>query len=64
VDRIYLYRQLGQWRWHRIAPNGLKVGASTEGYLHRKDALANLQRVNGPADGYVLDELEDAEPSG
>ena len=47
-DRVEVYRDnfLGkiEWRWTRKAPNGRIVGASSEGYRHRADALANARR--------------------
>ncbi len=33
-----------EWRWTRTAPNGNKVGASTEGYKNRVDCVANARR--------------------
>ena len=34
----------GEWRWRRKAGNGKIVGASSEGYVHRRDAEANAGR--------------------
>ena len=34
----------GEWRWTRTAPNGRIVGASSEGYRNRSDAIANARR--------------------
>jgi uncharacterized protein YegP (UPF0339 family) len=34
----------GEWRWRRIAPNGRKVGSSSEGYKNRPDCVANAKR--------------------
>jgi uncharacterized protein YegP (UPF0339 family) len=33
-----------QWRWRRIDPNGIKVGASTEGYATKVDCEGNARR--------------------
>lgn len=33
-----------EWRWRRIAPNGKKVGASTEGYKNKSNCIANAIR--------------------
>lgn len=44
-DRWVIYESsTGQWRWRRTAPNGQIVGASTESYSSRANALANAQR--------------------
>jgi hypothetical protein len=32
------------WRWRRTARNGRIVGASTQGYAHRDDCIANARR--------------------
>ena len=34
----------GEWRWRRRAGNGRIVGASTEGYENKRDAIANAVR--------------------
>ena len=34
----------GHWRWRRYAPNGVLVGASTEGYVNKADCIANARR--------------------
>ncbi len=33
-----------EWRWRRKAPNGETVGASTEGYENKQDAVKNAER--------------------
>jgi mannosyl-glycoprotein endo-beta-N-acetylglucosaminidase/stage II sporulation protein P len=44
-DRFAFYTDArGHYRWRRIAPNSRIVGASTEGYTNRKDAIANAIR--------------------
>lgn len=46
--RIHVYKdRTAQWRWRMLAPNGKKIGASTESYKKRKDAIMNLQVVAG-----------------
>lgn len=35
----------GEWRWRLVADNGKIVGASTEGYKHREDCVANFRMV-------------------
>lgn len=50
TDKIELYKvkvpgkKRYQWRWRRVAPNGEIVGASTEAYARRIQALANAKR--------------------
>lgn len=47
-DLITVYRDVGgDYRWRRQAGNGEVVGASTEGYEHRADALANIEATQG-----------------
>ena len=44
-DKWEFYKDAsGDWRWRRTAPNGEIVGASTEGYKNKADAIANAQR--------------------
>lgn len=33
-----------EWRWRRKSPNGKIVGASSEGYKHKSDCIANARR--------------------
>lgn len=33
-----------EWRWKRTAPNGVQVGASSEGYVNKADCIANARR--------------------
>lgn len=33
-----------EWRWRRFSANGRIVGCSSEGYLNRKDCIANAKR--------------------
>lgn len=42
ADDKWVFR--GEWRWRRTAPNGNIVGASTQGYVNRSDAVVNAQR--------------------
>lgn len=45
MDKWTFYQDgRGDWRWTRTAPNGRIVGASTEGYHNRADAVANARR--------------------
>jgi uncharacterized protein YegP (UPF0339 family) len=41
----------GEWRWHRIAPNGEIVGATTEGYKNLYEAEENAKRNGWEGDG-------------
>ena len=34
----------GEWRWRRTAPNGVIVGASTEGYVNKSHCVSNARR--------------------
>lgn len=46
--RINVYKdRSGNWRWRLLAPNGRKIGASTESYKKRKMAILNLSVVTG-----------------
>ena len=59
MDRLEFYREavalgseyvLGDWRWALVAAeNGKTIGASTEGYRRRIDAVKNAARVLGVA---------------
>ena len=43
---VEVYKKGGQWRWRmRDRRNGKTIGASTEAYKRRIDAIRNLQRV-------------------
>jgi len=33
-----------EWRWRRIASNGVIVGASSQGYVHKSDCIENAIR--------------------
>ncbi|MYL33840.1 DUF1508 domain-containing protein [Pontibacillus yanchengensis] len=45
TDSINLYKDTtGRWRWQRKASNGAIVGASTEGYVNKKDCRDNAIR--------------------
>lgn len=41
---VYVTWRPREYRWRRIAPNGEIVGASSEGYRRKVDALANARR--------------------
>ena len=48
-DTFEVYKdKRGEFRWRRKAPNGKIVGASSEGYMKKKDCEANMNR--GPND--------------
>lgn len=34
----------GEWRWRHTAVNGRKIGASSEGYKNKADAVKNAER--------------------
>ena len=43
---VELYKRNGQWRWRmRDYRNKKIIGASTEGYKRRVDAIKNLNRI-------------------
>jgi len=44
-DKWDFYRdKKGLWRWRRIAPNGKIVGASSQGYINKRDCINNAKR--------------------
>lgn len=43
-DRWEIYEGKDGWRWRRTAKNGNIVGASTQGYSHKSDCIANAER--------------------
>lgn len=44
-DKWEFYKDAdGKWRWRRVAANGLIVGASSQGYVNKKDCLDNAIR--------------------
>jgi uncharacterized protein len=48
-DKLEIYEdKKGEWRWKRIAPNHVEVGASTESYKNKKDCEANAKRQQKP----------------
>jgi uncharacterized protein YegP (UPF0339 family) len=52
-DRFEVYQdKAGRWRWKRFAPNGVQVGASTQGYAGKADCEANMTRRPDPADAW------------
>lgn len=46
-DKVTIYGESGDWRWTRRAPNGVVIGASTESYVKKADARANIARTQG-----------------
>ena len=45
-DKLENYRgKRGKWRWRMKDPQGRIIGASTQGYVNKKDMLANRKRV-------------------
>jgi uncharacterized protein YegP (UPF0339 family) len=40
----YYQDKRGEWRWRKLASNGQIVGASSEGYVEKKDAQKNANR--------------------
>lgn len=60
-DRSKLFRDpRGEIRWKRTAPNGERVGMSSEGYKAKADAITNYERTNGP-DAPFLEDLDPRE---
>ena len=44
-DKWDIYQdKRGEWRWRRRAVNGNIIGAASEGYKSKDDAIANAQR--------------------
>lgn len=44
-DKWDIYKDnKNEWRWRRTAPNGVIVGASSQGYVNRSDCLENARR--------------------
>lgn len=47
-DKLENYRdKRGKWRWRMKDPQGRIIAASTQGYVNKKDMLANRERVTG-----------------
>ena len=47
TDRVELYQDdAGEWRWHRIAPNGEIIADSGEGYKDSHHARLMAERCN------------------
>lgn len=44
IDKVIMYRSGNEWRWKRVSTNGRIVGASTEGYKRKIDAMENAYR--------------------
>lgn len=56
-----------EWRWRIVSESNLGreiIGASTEGYIDKKDALYNLQSISSSVDNYfnVIDETFTKDP--
>ena len=44
-DRWVFYKDaVKEWRWKRYAPNNEVVGAASEGYKRKRDAITNAIR--------------------
>ena len=44
-DKVEFYQDKNdKWRWKRIAPNGVEVGASTQGYANKSYCKENAKR--------------------
>ena len=35
----------GKWRWRLITPNGRIIGASSQGYIDKRDAKSNVRQL-------------------
>lgn len=47
-SRVNVYKdRKGKWRWKLLAPNGRKIGASSESFEKRKWSISNLALVTG-----------------
>lgn len=58
---VTFYRRLRKWRWRVVAANHEKIGASTQGYHNKFDAITNFTQVTSriPLGGYArLDDHE------
>ena len=44
-DHWEIYQGKDGWRWRRTAKNGNIVGASTQGYSHKSDCIANADMI-------------------
>lgn len=42
---VSFYRRFGNWRWTIKSSNGRKIGASSEGYKNKLDAVSNFELV-------------------
>lgn len=42
LDKLFYKDIAGEWRWRVEADNGEIIGASTEGYVRKVDAMKNL----------------------
>jgi len=55
-ERIEVYKDMaGEWRWRRIAGNGLNIANSSEGYKNLTHCLEMAQHVNGESVSVVVD---------
>ena len=50
VKTEYYEDKKGEWRWRKTHKNGEIIGASSEGYVAKKDCQANANRGNKPGD--------------
>lgn len=43
---FHIYQDVrSEWRWYLAAPNGVKLAASTQGYLRRGDCVLAIKRM-------------------
>lgn len=55
-DKIHGYIDAaGEWRWRKVAPNGVQVSASGEGFGNRADAIDSALRELGDGAAATLD---------
>lgn len=43
--QVIFYKRFRNWRWRIVAANYETIGASTEGYKNREDAVANFSTI-------------------
>lgn len=47
TNKAEFYRDGRNWRWRIWSTNGLVIGASTESYINKADAVKNFSTVTG-----------------
>ena len=50
VKTEYYEDKKGEWRWRKTASNGEIIGASSEGYVNKKDCQSNANRSSKAGD--------------